>query len=87
MSRRPLKFLNPADWAAVKAAEGWDTAGRPPPGAYVPMPETPPPPSRGWYQCPVPPVGPTKAERTRSRRVRAILAKHGYVDAPLGLRI
>ena len=84
---RPLKFKNPSDWAAVKESLGWDAAGRPPRGAYVPLPETPPPPTSGWQQSPVTPMGATKAERARARRVRAILVKHGCVDAPLGLRI
>ena len=84
---RPLKFTNAADWAAVKESLGWDAAGRPPRGAHLPMPEALPPPSRGWQQAPAPPVGPTKAERARARRVRAILLKYGYGNAPLGLRI
>lgn len=66
---RPLKFTTAADWAAVKAAQGWDAAGRPP--AYVPMPETPPPPSRGWQQSPVPPMGLRKSGRGRGGYARS----------------
>lgn len=86
---RPLRFRDAREWQAVKETQGWDVAGRPPPGVRVDMPAAPPPPSRGWSRGPVPPVGPTKAERTRSRRVRVILAKHGIGQrgTALGWRI
>jgi hypothetical protein len=92
MSRLRKKFLNPRDWEAVYANEGREAAGLPPPGASLPMSGAPLPPSRGWFQGPLPPMGlmTTKAERQRSRRVRQILTKHGigeYADVPLGLRI
>lgn len=87
---RPLKYKNAADWRAVQQAEGWEAAGRAPRGAYVPMPEPSPPPSRGWPRPALTPMGPTKAELARARRVRQILTKHKigeYSDVPIGLRI
>ena len=65
--RRPVKYLDPVDWRLVREGMGWEAAGRPPRGAYLPPPETSAPPSRGWPQSPAPPMGPTKAERTRAR--------------------
>ena len=87
---RPLKYKSAADWRAVKEGMGWDAAGRPPRGAYVSMPESPPPPSRGWPRPALGPMGPTKAELARAWRVRQILMKHRigeFRNVPLGWRI
>lgn len=96
MSRKYFRhekyYLDPCDWERMYKAEGWDSAGVPPPGARVPGLEQ----SEGWPNqlAPAPmifgnaPVRPEVHEaRQRDRRVRLILQKYSRRRGPLGWRI
>lgn len=86
MSRHQVKYLSATDWERVRATQGADAAGKPPPGARLPGVD-----DRWTEQLPIgPPLldgpGPEshEAREARQRRLRVdqILEKLGLRQPP-----
>ena len=92
MSRLRRKYLRAFGWEAVRAAEGIEAAGLPPPGARTDLSRL-----SGSSNLPVAPMifgaaverPEHKAEPERRLRLARLLKKHGLDDrtGPIGWRI